>query len=45
MMSDSTGSIQYQPVKAIAKPPTMTAAVEMVSPSMWMKDTADVDVA
>jgi len=37
MMSERTGSIHMMPVKRIAAPPAMTAAVESVSPSMWRK--------
>ena len=37
MMRERTGSIQYRPEKRMAAPPTMTAAVERVSPAMWMK--------
>ena len=37
MSSESTGSIHSRPVRRMARPPTMTAAVEMVSPSMCRK--------
>ena len=37
MIMESTGSIRVMPVKRMAAPPTMTAAVESVSPSMWRK--------
>src|SRR5579871_3203739 len=37
MMMERMGSIQVMPVKRMAAPPTMTAAVERVSPSMWRK--------
>ena len=37
MRSERTGSIQFWPVSRMPAPPAMTAAVERVSPAMWMK--------
>ncbi len=37
MMRERTGSIHCMWVTRMAPPPAMTAAVERVSPSMWMK--------
>ncbi len=37
MTRERTGSIHILPVKRMARPPAMTAAVERVSPSMWRK--------